>query len=234
MSDLRTQLRDHYQAQALSPEKTAAILARCHAVAAGVEEPEERKIVPLPAWFGQRGTPFALAAAVAIFAGIAHFWTQRTVPYPALQARVAEFFGGKYDIPMVSQDQAALRAWLLARGAPAGFEVPEKLRPMQAYGCRVLAVRRKEAYLICFWLPTAPGEKRTLLHLLGARRSDFRGEPDSAEPQFTLRDGWTFAAWSEGEIIYTLGSKAPPERLQLYVAALRSQQRFLQKSRARS
>jgi len=223
MSDLRTQLRAHYETKSLAPEKVAAILARSRTEPVRQVQPS-RKILAFPSLWPQRPMLLALAAVFVCFAASIWFWTQRPVPYPAMQARLMEFFGGKYDIPVVSQDQAALRAWLVARGAPAGFQVPEKVRPMQAYGCRVLDVQRKEAFLMCFWLPTAPDEKRTLLHMLTARRSDFRGEPSSAQAEFTVRGDWSFAAWSEGEIIYTLGSKVPPERLYPYVAALRAQQ----------
>lgn len=224
MIDLRTQLRAHYEAQSLAPAKVAAILARC--AQAAESEPRDEKVVSFPSRWGRRATWLALAAAF-VCAGSMWLWAQSSVPYPALQTRVVDFFGGKYDIPMVSQNQAELRAWLIERGAPAEFEVPEKLQSMQAYGCRVLQVRRREAFLMCFWLPTAPDEERALLHLLASRRSDFRKTPSSARAEFTVRGEWTFAAWSEGDITYTLGAKVPPERLSPYVAALRASRHLL-------
>src|SRR4051794_19714546 len=105
MSDLRKQIRDHYDAQALSAEKAEAILARSR----GAE-----KIAIFP-WRGR--LRMALAASVLAAVGLAIWFTsgREQVSFAVLVPRIVEFFGTPPELPKRSQNPEELRAWLLAQ-----------------------------------------------------------------------------------------------------------------------
>lgn len=220
MSDLRDQLQKHYDAQALPAAKVDSILAEGRAAAADGE-----KVVALPT---RRAVPWqsvlAIAASIALMAALAVWWMQGSakVSYAFLAPRVVEIFGTGPTLPKRSQDPQELRAWLLAQGAPADFQIPAKLRALKSFGCEVVDVHGRPAYLTCFWVEKKPGvDEGSLVHLLVAHRNDFKDAPPSGTPQYRAMDGWSFAAWSEGDVIYTMAEKAPLEQLQKFVAGAR-------------
>lgn len=225
MSGFRDQLRRHYGSKSLSPEKAAEILARGRAAADRTEAPAvaPRKVTRRVFWAGLG------AAAAALVAGL---WISQSVrdqvPFAAIPPRVIEFFAGNPQLPEISQDKDRLRSWLVARGAPADFRVPEKLAALESYGCQVVDVQGKPSYLTCFW--SKQGAERgapDLVHLLVTRRDDFSGTPASAAPRFERRDGWSFATWAEGDTGYTLATLLPEEKLREYVAALLAEPRWI-------
>lgn len=209
MPELRQQIRDHYAAQSLPANKVEAILARGGAGETVVRFPRRWR------------TPLALAAAVAILAGGAIWWPRadQAVPFAALAPRVIAFFGTPPELPKRSQNPEELRAWLLAQGAPRDFQIPEKLRGLSSLGCQVVDVGGRPAYLACFWREKNDrGEGTELVHLLVAHREDFRDAPEST-PQMREMNGWSFASWSESDIIYTLATAAPMEKLRPFIGA---------------
>jgi len=220
MSDLRKQIHDHYAAQSLPAEKMDAVLARGREVAGH----EAEKIIKLPSSARWWRAGLALAAALAIFVGLAQ-WRSRSpekVSFAGMTPRVVEFFGTPPELPKRSQDKAELRAWLLAQGAPADFRIPAKLMPLESLGCQVVDVHGRPAWLTCFWR-----EKGELVHLFAVRRSDFRDGPTSAAPQLHEHGGWSFASWAEGDVLYTMATAAPMEKLRPFVWAPRRTGQFL-------
>ena len=222
MSPFQKQIREHYEARALSPEKLAEILRQGSAVEKTAETagPPERP-------FAWRKPALALAAALLAFAGVGFWWTRpaRVTGEPSfalLAPRVVDFFASKTPLPKHSQDPAELREWLVAKGAPAEFKIPPGLRGLKSYGCSVLDVNGRPAFLACFWREKLPGEtKDELVHLLVTRKSDFREGPTITAAQFRELAEWSFVSWSDGDLDYTLAAAAPLETLQSYVAAPR-------------
>jgi hypothetical protein len=217
MPSLRQQLHDYYDAQALSTAKAEAILRASREATSERRTAHEPKVITVRRW----PRILALAAAVAVLAGLA-VWVvmppPEQVPYAALAPRVIEFFGGSPQLPKLSQDKAELRTWLLAKGAPQDFEIPAKLLPLESFGCHVVEVQGRPAYLTCFWRVKKPdGTGGELIHLLAARRSDFRDGPNTSQPEMRELNGWSFAAWSEGDIIYTLAAAATPDKLRPFL-----------------
>ena len=216
MSDLRQQLQKHYDAQALPAAKVEAILAEGRVAAQGGE-----KVIALPkrrmaAWRLGRLRRRS-SCWLAGFAGGRPRRHER-VSYASFAPRVVEFFGTPPELPKRSQNPDELRTWLLAQGAPEDFQIPAKLHGLKSFGCQVVDVHGRPAYLTCFWAEKKPGvDEGSLVHLLVAKRSDFRDAPPSGTPQFRELDGWSFAAWSEGDVIYTMAAKAPLEQLQKFV-----------------
>lgn len=216
MSDLRKQIRAHYEAKELPADKVEAILARGRVEAAGGGKVAEFPVANRSRW----PRVLALAAALAVFAGLAAWWQHdaRGIPFAAVSQRLIEFFATNQKTDPAPQDKEELRALLVRRGAPANFRIPASLLPLESAACQVFDVRGQNVYLACFLRADAGGKGLPdLVHLVVARRGDFRDAPLSAEPQFAEHDGWSFASWGEGDIAYTLATAAPLETLRPYV-----------------
>lgn len=216
MPDFREQLQQHYDAQKLSPEKAEAILA---AGRAAVEGGEKVVALPKPRTTIWRMLP-AIAATIVLLAAVALWWLpgRTRVSYALFAPRVKEFFGTPPELPKRSQNPEELRTWLLAQGAPPDFQIPAKLRELKSFGCQVVDIHGKPAYLTCFWAEKKPGvDDGSLVHLFVARRKDFKDVPPSGTPQYREVDGWSFAAWSEGGVVYTMAAAAPLKQLQKFV-----------------
>jgi hypothetical protein len=217
MSDLRQQLQKHYDAKALSAAKVDAILAEGQA-----EAGSDEKVIALPKrrvtiW---RMLP-AMAAAIILLTVVAIWWVpgRNRVSYATVDSRIVEIFGNGPTLPKRSQNPEELRSWLLGQGAPADFQIPAKLRGLKSFGCEVVDMHGHPAYLTCFWREKEPGaEEGQLVHLLVARRKDFKDVPPEGAPQYNTMGDWSFAAWSEGDVIYTMAANAPMEQLQKFVA----------------
>jgi hypothetical protein len=216
MPDFREQIQNHYQAQGLPAQKVDAILREGRAAAV-----EGEKVVSLPVrrTLGHQ-IWWAVAASVMVLVGLAVWWNGKGgggVPYAEFAPRIVQFFGTPPELPKRSQKPEELREWLLAQGAPVGFQIPVKLRGLKSFGCQVLDVHGKPAYLTCFWAEKKPGvDEGSLVHLLVARRSDFQGTP-TGTPTYRAIGDWSFAAWTQRDVVYTLAANAPLAKLKLFV-----------------
>jgi hypothetical protein len=221
MSDLRKQVRDHYDEQSLPADKLASILAQGRDAAAGKE-----KTVAFPARKSRARFVAAAAAVVAMVAG-GTWWMNRDVgevSYAALPPRVIELFDNKPDLLPPVQDKVALHQWLVSKGAPADFVIPPSLLPLESAACQVVDVKGRNAYLSCYWRETTPNRgPHELIHLLVARTEDFYDQPKSADPAIRELDGWSFASWTKGDSIYTLATAAPREKLTPFLSAVEAE-----------
>jgi hypothetical protein len=221
MSDFRKQVRDHYDAQSLPPEKVEAILAKGRAAADG--DDKEENTVAFPAkksWL--RFVPAMAAAIVLVLSGV--WWLNRPakVSYTAIMPGVIEFFK-KPELLPAPQEKAALHEMLVAKGAPKEFEIPATLMPLESAACQVLNVQGEKAYLSCYWRNNkADRNEHDLIHLLVARTKDFSDNPpvQGTPPRTREMDGWSFASWSRGDVIYMLAAAAPLEKVMPYLSAI--------------
>lgn len=221
MSDLRQQLQKHYDAKALPEAKVEAILAQGRAEAGSEDKIASLSTRRVTFW---RMLP-AMAAAIVLLTVVAIWWVpgRNRVSYAIFDSRVVEIFGKGPKLPMRSQNPEELRAWLLAQGAPADFQIPAKLRGLKSFGCEVVDMHGRPAYLTCFWSEKKPGvDEGSLVHLLVAHRKDFKDAPPTDAPQYNTMGDWSFAAWSEGDVIYTMAANAPMEKLKEFVTRSRA------------
>ena len=207
------------QSQTTLPAESAVVNIAPDAHAAAPAE----KVVEFPVPHRSQWTRvLQLAAAVAVFAGLAGWWlreSQRT-PYAAVPARIIEFFATKQKVDPAPQGKGELRTLLVQRGAPANVRIPASLQPLENAACQVVDVKGQKVYLACFWRVAAEGRGLPeLVHLVVARRGDFRDPPASKQPRFSEHDGWSFASWSEGDIAYTLAAAASLDTLRQFVAS---------------
>lgn len=231
MADLESDLRRHYGSQQLPADRARAILAAGHAMAA--RRAARRRWILI-------GTA---AAAALVFGGAAFLREQRPRVSEAAAAVVAHFAPADYTIAEMSPDRAVLERWLREQGGPAAIEVPVAMRGLQPFGCQVLGARGQKVFLICFFLdsvPLAPGEmpikkemvvtaadgtmmkkNRALVHLVVAPRAAFRDAPVAgARVQPVAGEGWSFEAWTRGDLVYLAGSTVPADKLAELTRAL--------------
>lgn len=211
MSDLQKQIQDYYAAKQLPAEKVERLLS----LGSGAGNANDT-VIP----FTRRkpwGRLLSAAAAVAVFAFAGIWWTQRDVgrvEYAALPPRVIEFFSGTPELVPASQDKNEVREWLLKKGAPDGFRIPRSLFALESAACQVVDVKGEKAYMSCYWVDQKPDRGiHDLVHLLVARAEDFRNHPGAGPAEVKELDGWSFASWTEGNVIYTLATAAPKEKL---------------------
>lgn len=218
MSDLRHQVRAHYDAHSLSPEKVSEIVASGRAAAAEQENPPIAFPVKRP-W----GRYLSLVAAVVVMAFVGSWWAGRDigpVSYTLLAPRVIEFFSGTPDLAPASQDKRELKAWLVAKGAPAGFQIPAPLMSLESAACQVVDVKGEKAYMSCYWTEKkAERGIHELVHLLVARAEDFHDQPKSTKPVIRELDGWSFASWTDNDILYTMATAATADKLSPLLSA---------------
>lgn len=214
MSDLRKQVRDHYDAQPLSKEKVEALLA-----AGRISVPaDDGAVVRGSRWTGWIGA----VAAVLVLAVTGTWWMQRdsgVVAFAEVAPRVVEFFGAKPELVKAPQDKSDLKEWLVSKGAPQEFVIPSALIALESAACQVVDVGGKQTYLSCYWRVNKEGrDESDLIHLLIARADDFRGEPTSGKTMTTEVDGWSFASWTKGDVIYTLAAAAPLDKVSPFIS----------------
>ncbi|BCU76408.1 hypothetical protein [Luteolibacter sp. LG18] len=219
MSDFRKQVRDYYDAQSLSPEKVEAVLAEGRAVTGN--EPGDASVGFSKAHSWRRF--IAAIAAVLILALAGGWWMKRdagVVSYTALAPRVIEFFDTKSELLPPEQDKQKLWQLLVDKGAPEEFRIPPGLMPLESAACQVVNVKGRNAWMSCYW--REPGQQRNehqLIHLLVARTDDFYDQPKSTTPEVREIDGWSFASWTKGKVIYTLATAAPKEKLTPFLSS---------------
>jgi len=209
MSDFRHQVREHFDAQSLLPEKVQAILAEGRAAAGG-------KVVPMQAratWL-RRSLALAAVLVVALFGT---WWMSARagrVSYALMAPRIIEFFAAKPHLPSAPQDKEQLHHHLVNMGAPADFKIPEKLLPLESAACEIVDVKGERTFLSCYWREVKPArDERDLIHLLVGRAKDFYDRPSSTTPVVQEKDGWSFASWSEGDAVYLLATAAPVAKI---------------------
>jgi hypothetical protein len=222
MPDFRSQLRTHYDSQALPAGKVETILARGKEVAAGAQATAIPKRARSP-W----QHAFPIAAVITLFAGLAMWLMPRgpePLPFAEIAPHVIEFFSGKPEMTSAPKDKTELRSWQVAHGAPPEFQIPASLMALESEACHVVDVHGRKLYLSCFWMENGPEKgSRELVHLLVARSGDFRGAPSSTKAEIQEFDGWSFASWTEGEVLYTMAVAAPAARLRPLLADQRNQ-----------
>ncbi len=215
MSDLRKQIRDHYEARELPPEKLADILARGRAAAGGAVV-ESRPVA--------RGRILRILSRVAVLIVLVTAVTFLVVrrdrtEFAAVRPVVIGFFAhGELKYPILSPDPVALRQWALDHGAPADFRIPASLGVLPGKGCTILDVGGKPVHMLCFMTVRADGKQDGgMVHLLIARQGDFLHAPSSTIPEMVSDGEWNFASWSEGEITYTVAAPLRGDDLRPYM-----------------
>jgi hypothetical protein len=152
--------------------------------------------------------PMAVAASIALLlaVGIA-FW-----PTSASAEQIAAFAIDdtlrQSHAGMEGPEAAELQALLSQADRPLSVGVPLDFAALRANGCRTISFQGRDLLEVCF--------KRDgkWFHCYVARAADFPRLAGKLPPTFTDKAGASAAAWSDGQHIFVVASKAGRDAIQ--------------------
>ena len=100
-----------------------------------------------------------------------------------------------------------VQEFLAQAKAPAQWDLPENLKPLEPLGCRVLRFRGRNVSLVCF-----QRAEEKFIHLFVI---DAAALPRSKVPQFAQEGEWMTVTWTEGEHAFLMtlqGDRAQAEK----------------------
>lgn len=163
-------------------------------------------------------------------------WTRRALLAAACLIGLAVLFGswrgpfapavtfGEYADEMVSfvridpplslktKEYEPIKEFLQKSDAPSRFQLASNLRELSPVGCRVLKFRGRDVSLVCFRHPNGK-----LMHLFVVDASALPDLARGGQPRFLENDGWSTAAWVEGDQAYLVAGAGGREVIQPYV-----------------
>ena len=169
-----------------------AILARHAAVSPeSAASPSRRRFVVL-----------ALAASVVALAAVTMLLLRPARPSTDLAAfrrEMQENVSGFVRLSFTHTDSVQLQQWLQEKRGLSGYAIPAGLRAQPGIGCRSWTWNGRAVGLICFKV-----ENGKTVHLFIVQRGAVPDAPTDASPRIAKNDGWSSAAWSEGETLFLL------------------------------
>ena len=169
-------------------------------------------------WAGPR--VWALAAALALFAGIAVLWPGEADGLADWQkhglAVLGEIVAAREPFDLQHRDAAALSAWLRERAVPQAVALPAPLDGKPTLGCKTIAWDGHKMSLVCFDLGGG-----VIVHLFTTDRAGLAHVPPDGPAHFARDGAWTVAMWNEGGktlMLATDKGEAPLRRV-LQIAA---------------
>ena len=155
---------------------------------------------------------WALAAALAIFAGIAALWPGKTDGLADWQkhglAVLGEIVAAREPFDLQHRDAAALTAWLRDHAVPQPAALPSTLDGKPTLGCKTIAWDGHKMSLVCFDLGGG-----VIVHLFTTERAGLAHVPPDGAPHFARDGAWTVAMWNEGDKTLMLATDKGEEPL---------------------
>ena len=159
-----------------------------------------------PRWTAPR--VWALAAALALFAGMAALWPGKADGLADWQqhglAVLGEIVAAREPFDLPHPDAAALTAWLHEHAVPR----PAMLNGKPTLGCKTIAWDGHRMSLICFDLGDG-----VLVHLFTTDRAGLAHLPPDGPAHFAKDGAWTVAMWNEGGTTLMLATDKGQEPL---------------------
>lgn len=146
--------------------------------------------------------PVALAASLALLiaVGIA-FWPANASAEQIAAFAINDTLRQSHEA-MEGPEAAELQAMLSQADRPLAGGVPLDFSALRANGCRTISFQGRDLLEVCF--------KRNgkWFHCYVARATDFPRLAGKLPPTFADKDGASAAAWSDGQHIFVVASKA--------------------------
>lgn len=209
MSELPDKIRQFYVDAALPAEVVERLAA------AGRRARRQRMI-------GWGSLAAAAAVALLVWTGVGKSSPKLTAE--SIDEQVSKFFSRPdARLEFASPDPSEVRAWLEKRHGPSDFKIPPGLLGKATVGCEILDSEDQCIFIICFLesesrMATSdtaqPHRGPAIVHLVLAPKKAFAVLPPATfQPPFRAHNGWTFAAWTDGEHVYLLTTDAGVEPL---------------------
>jgi len=159
-------------------------------------------------------------ATVLLLMAFGSFWHFRSAPEDTLviyQNRMAGVALRGYAMDLVTNEPAAVRAYLAQNHAPADFILPGPLQQAALTGCAVENWQGVKVAMICFRTRQAPPEAASDLWLFIVDRKSIRKSPAGTVPQLATINRLVTATWTQGDQLYFLGTAGDLQTLQQYL-----------------
>ena len=153
----------------------------------------------------------ALAASVVALVAITMVLlrpARPSVDLAAFRREMQDNVSGFVRLSFTQTNPVQLQQWLSEKRGLSGYEIPAGLRAQPGIGCRSWTWNGRAVGLICFKV-----ENGKTVHLFIVQRVAVPDAPTDASPRFATADGWSSAAWSEGETLFLLVGEGDPEGL---------------------
>ena len=155
---------------------------------------------------------WALAAALALLAGLAAFWVEKADGLADWQrdglAVLANIEADRATLDFENRDAAVLTAWLRERAVPQPAALPARLAGLPTFGCKSIAWDGHKISLICFDLGDGVN-----VHLFTTDRAGLAHLPPDGPPRLTRKGVWTVALWNDGDKTFMLATDKGAEPL---------------------
>lgn len=169
----------------------------------------------------RRTARFAAAAVTFVAVALLAFWLR---PKPSddtlaiYQNRMAGVALRGYNMDLLTNDAASVRAYLAQQHAPADFILPAPLQKADVAGCAVQHWQGAKVAMICFRTgqPLAPGAQSDLW-LFVVDRAAVKDAPGGNRPQFAKVNQFTTAMWIQGGKFYLLGAAGDEAMLRKFL-----------------
>ena len=140
---------------------------------------------------------WAVAAALALFAGLAALWPGKADGLADWQkhglAVLGEIVAAREPFDLQHRDAAALTAWLRDHAVPQPAALPSTLEGKPTLGCKSIAWDGHKMSLVCFDLGGG-----VIVHLFTTDRAGLAHVPPDGPAHFARDGAWTVAMWNEG------------------------------------
>jgi hypothetical protein len=156
-------------------------------------------------------TLLAIAATILLLGVLAALWFRpvaSTVNLAAFEREMRANVSGTVRFSFTGANVGELQQWLSEQRGIAAFAIPAALKDKASIGCRTWTWNGKPVGLICFLL-----DGKQAVHLFVVDRTAVPDAPVGVAPHFTEAEGWTTAAWSDGEKLFLLMGRTSPETL---------------------
>lgn len=173
------------------------------------------KTTSSPSWLTWSRAPawLAAAAAVAIFAGLASFWTRPrpTNNYQNFQSRMITTARVDYRMDIKTNDMGQVRRYLASQGAPSDYQLTPGLQKLALTGGGALRWRDKPVSMVCF----DRGDNQ-MLFLFVMDRAAVK-DPPPEKPEAIKQNQYLAVRWSQGDKAYLLAGPEEPDFLKKYL-----------------
>ncbi len=159
-------------------------------------------------------------AAMLLLLAFGSFWISRPAPEDTLtiyQNQMAGVALRGYAMDVVTNDPAAVRAYLVQNHAPADFDLPAPLRQAELAGCAVEDWQGVKVAMVCFRTRQAAPQTTSDLWLFIVDRTSVKESPAGTAPQVSKVNRLMTATWTYGDQLYFLGTAGDLKTLQQYL-----------------
>jgi len=168
--------------------------------------------------------PRLVLAAVAAVVLLALLVTRRLPGHPGddtlaiYQNRMAGLALRGYGMDLTTNDPVQIRAYLMAKQAPADYVLPAALQQAAVTGCAVEGWQNVKVTMICFRTgrPLPPNQPSDLW-LFVVDRAALKDAPPAGRPQFSRVNRLTTAVWAQGDKVYLLGAEGAEPLLRQFL-----------------